>query len=322
LRVVLRLSSGGPPSTLALVLILPSFAKINWTLRVLGRRDDDLHEIRTIFQTVDLHDKLTFLPERAGITAITCDAPDVPSDERNIVCKAAAALRDRFHLDNGISIQIEKQIPIEAGLGGGSSNAAVTLLALAHLWNIETNKQELEAIGTRLGADVPFFLNGGTAVGAGIGADVSLWDEFSAAHMVIVTPNARVSTREAYLALGARSLTKSDSESMLSISRADAQLPHSPLDALVNDFERVVLRLKPEIERALSALRRAGASRALLAGSGSSVFGIFDNREVQEHAADSLRSEAGWRVFLCCTLARHEYLKMLGPCASVLQRLP
>jgi 4-diphosphocytidyl-2-C-methyl-D-erythritol kinase len=304
------------------VLTLPSFAKINWSLRVLGRRDDGFHEIRTIFQTVDLHDKLTFLPERAGITAIRCDAPDVPSDERNIVFKAAAALRDRFQIDNGISIQIEKQIPIEAGLGGGSSNAAVTLLALAHLWNIETNKRELEAIGTGLGADVPFFLNGGTAIGTGVGADVSPWDEFAASYIVIVTPNARVSTREAYLAWDAHSLTKSDSESMLSISRADAQLPHSPLDALVNDFERVVLRLKPEIERALSALRRAGASRALLAGSGSSVFGIFDNREAQKHAADSLRSEAGWRVFLCCTLARREYLKMLGPCASVLQRLP
>jgi 4-diphosphocytidyl-2-C-methyl-D-erythritol kinase len=300
------------------VFTLPAFAKINWVLRVLGRRHDGYHEIRTVFQTVTLHDRLTFTSRRDDRLHLTCDVPNIPVDEKNLVYRAAQALRERYGIDRGASIHLEKRIPAEGGLGGGSSDAAVALLGLAHLWQIDTDRRELALIGASLGADVPFFLTGGTALGVGLGTEVSPLQEATAEHLLIVTPEAKVSTAEAYKALSLPALTKEDGDIILSISCAGAQFPGSLHDALYNDFERVIFRLEPEIERAKSALIRAGARGALLAGSGSSVFGIFDKEEVRERARRTLKEEAQWRVFSCATLAREQYREALGPCAAPL----
>jgi 4-diphosphocytidyl-2-C-methyl-D-erythritol kinase len=301
------------------VFTLPAFAKINWVLRVLGRRADGYHELRTIFQTVTLHDRLTFAQRRDDHLDLSCDAPGIPVDEKNLVHRAAMTLRQRHGIKRGASIHLEKRIPAEGGLGGGSSDAAVALLGLSHLWQIETDKRELSEIGASLGADVPFFLTGGTALGVGLGVEVSPLQEVTARHLLIVTPEAKVSTAEAYKALNQPALTKADSDIILSISCADAQFPGSLHDALHNDFERVIFRLEPEIERAKNALIRAGARGALLAGSGSSVFGIFDNGEARARARLALQDEAvGWRVFSCATLAREQYAEALGSCAPPL----
>lgn len=299
--------------------MLPAFAKINWVLRVLGRRPDGYHELRTIFQTVTLHDRLTFSSRRDSSLHLTCDEPRIPVDEKNLAHRAATALRRRYGVDRGASIHLEKRIPAEGGLGGGSSDAAVALLGLAHLWQIETSRRELSEIGASLGADVPFFLTGGTALGLGLGTEVSTLPEVTAEHLLIVTPEAKVSTAEAYKALSLPALTKADGDIILSISCAGAQFPGSLHDALYNDFERVIFRLEPEIERAKNALISVGAHGALLAGSGSSVFGIFDNREAQERAEASLKNgAAGWRVFSCATLSRERYAEALGPCVAPL----
>ncbi len=298
---------------------LPSFAKINWRLSVLGRRPDGLHELRTIFQTVTLHDRLTFTARDDGQLHLTCDSSEIPVDESNLVLRAALAMRNRFNTRKGASIHLEKNIPVEAGLGGGSSNAAIALLGLARLWLIETDVRELTEIGARLGADVPFFLTGGTALGTGLGTDVRPVDEVTAEHLIIVKPVAKVSTAEAYKSLNARALTKQDSDTILSISRADENFEDSHPYALHNDFEPVILRMRPEIGRARNALVEAGARFALLAGSGSSVFGVFDNREEQERAFESLKAEAAWRIIECATLSRIEYRKALGESASLLQ---
>lgn len=299
------------------VFTLPAFAKINWVLRVLGRRPDGYHELRTIFQTVTLHDRLTFASRRDNDLHLTCDAPGIPVDEKNLVHRAATVLRRRYGIDRGASIHLEKRIPAEGGLGGGSSDAAVALLGLSRLWQVETDQRELALIGASLGADVPFFLTGGTALGVGLGTEVSPLPDVTAEHLLIVTPDAKVSTAEAYKALNQPALTKADSDIILSISCAGAQFPGSLHDALYNDFERVIFRLEPEIERAKKALVRAGARGALLAGSGASVFGIFDNGEAQESARLALKDEdAGWRVFSCATLAREQYRQALGPCAA------
>src|SRR6266853_1921069 len=146
---------------------LPSFAKINWILRVLGRRTDGFHELHTIFQTVTLHDKISFIARDDAELQLTCDSPDIPVNESNLILRAALALREKHDIKKGASIHLEKVIPMEGGLGGGSSNAAITLLGLARLWKIETNLHELTKIGASLGADVPFFLTGGTALGTG-----------------------------------------------------------------------------------------------------------------------------------------------------------
>jgi 4-diphosphocytidyl-2-C-methyl-D-erythritol kinase len=291
-------------------LNLPSFAKVNWILQILGKRPDGYHEVATILQSVSLCDELSFDLRDDHQISLTCDDPEIPVDDSNLIVKAALALQEHRP---GANIKLVKRIPTKAGLGGASSNAAVTLLALNYLWRKELNHSDLLRIGARLGADVPFFLVGGRAEGRGIGADVSPLPDAAQQHLIIITPNASVSTATAYASLNAGSLTTSDSASILSSSFAEPVSGDSAKWSLGNDFERVIFEIEPEIKRAKLALLDAGARGALLAGSGSSVFGIFDNEAARDRALDSVRCEAGWRVFSCRTLSRVEYLQAMGP---------
>jgi 4-diphosphocytidyl-2-C-methyl-D-erythritol kinase len=300
-------------------LTLPSFAKINWSLCVLGKRADGLHELHTVFQTITLHDNLYFSLREDERLSLSCDAPGIPVDERNLVHRAGMVLRERYRIRRGADVHLAKRIPAEGGLGGGSSNAAVALLGLAHLWKIKTTRDELLEIGAGLGADVPFFFTGGTALGTGLGTTVVPLEDVSAKHLLVITPDARVSTQDAYKQLKARALTKDDGDIILSISRAGVPFTDSLPYGLYNDFERVVVRSGSDIERAKNALLKAGARGALLAGSGSSVFGIFDEREVRERACEALRGEKGWRIFPCETLTRGVYYRALGQCAAPLE---
>lgn len=280
---------------------------------MLGRREDGFHELHTIFQTITLHDELTFTEREDSRLQLTCDAPEIPLDERNLIKRAAAALKERYGQQRrGASIHLAKRIPVEGGLGGGSSNAAIALLGLSSLWNLNPDKAELCDLGARLGADVPFFFTGGTALGTGLGTHITSLPDVSAEHLLIVTPDEKVATVEAYGALNARALTKVDGNTILAISRAGQHFAESFPNALHNDFEGAIFRLKPEIERAKNALLNNGARQALMTGSGSSVFGIFENRETQKRAALGLRTETNWRVFSCSTLSRAQYAQALG----------
>jgi 4-diphosphocytidyl-2-C-methyl-D-erythritol kinase len=301
------------------IIKLPAFAKINLGLRVLGRRADGYHEIETIFQTITLHDNLTFESRPDARLELVCSDPDIPTDESNLVIRAANALRERFGEGLGARIGLEKIIPAGGGLGGGSSDAAVALVALASLWKIETTKEELSEIGARLGADVPFFLTGGTALGKGTGAVISPLEDAKKMHLVVVTPAVRVSTAEAYKALNSPALTKDKRVVNLSVSRTEAEFSRPLREAMSNDFEAVVTRLQPEIGRARGALVQAGTRRATLSGSGSSLFGVFESKGEAERARDRLSAETTWRVFACETLSRAEYIRGLGRSAAVLQ---
>jgi 4-diphosphocytidyl-2-C-methyl-D-erythritol kinase len=308
----------GQPPVVFVAFKLPAFAKINWKLSVLGHRADGFHELRTIFQTITLHDDLTFTERADERFQLTCDTPGIPLDEHNLICRAAVLLKERYGLRGGASIHLEKRIPAEGGLGGGSSNAAVALLGLAALWHLDVSKDELCRMGARLGADVPFFFTGGTSLGTGLGIDIAPLKEVAAEHLLIVTPNAKVATVDAYMALKAPALTKPDDDIILSISRADEHFADSFPDGLHNDFEPVIFPLKPEIERARNWLLRAGARRALMTGSGSSIFAIFENQETRARASAASRAETGWRVFSCATLSRAQYAGALGACAAPL----
>lgn len=300
-------------------ITIPAFAKINLGLRVHGRREDGYHEISTIFQTVSLHDTLTFRHAPGEQLELLCTDFAIPADESNLVLRAAVALRGRYGVRRGACVELSKVIPAGGGLGGGSADAAVTLAALASLWGLEADVSGLAEIGARLGADVPFFLSGGTALGTGTGAEIRPLADAPKMHLLVVTPVVRVSTAEAYRALGAPALTKAGAVANLSVSRTEADFPDSLCDVWSNDFEAVVVRLYPEIGRAREALKRAGANRALLSGSGSSVFGVFESKGDAERARASLGPEAGWQVFACETLTRAEYLAALGPGAAVLR---
>jgi 4-diphosphocytidyl-2-C-methyl-D-erythritol kinase len=297
---------------------VPAFAKINLGLRVHGRRPDGYHEISTIFQTVTLHDTLTFEATIDGNLGLVCSDSSIPADASNLVLRAASALRERFGVSQGVRVELLKVIPAGGGLGGGSADAAVALAALATLWEIETNAGELTEIGARLGADVPFFLYGGTALGTGTGVDIRPLEDAPKMHLVIVSPGVHVSTAEAYGALGAPALTKVEPLANLSVSRTEADFPYSLCDVWSNDFEAVVVRLYPEISRAREALSGAGASRVMLSGSGSSVFGVFESKGEAERARETLKAGSGWKVFACETQTRAEYLAALGRVAAVL----
>jgi len=290
------------------LLKLPSFAKINWSLRILGKRPDGYHEVATILQSISLCDEIVFELRDDDRVSLSCDDPTIPVDESNLVVRAARALSHR----HGADIRLFKKIPAKAGLGGGSSNAAVTLLALNRLWRLGLNETDLKQIGARLGADVPFFFSGGTSLGTGIGAQLEELRDVRKQWLLVVTPNASVSTANAYAALNAPSLTSSDSLSILSSSFAEPFFVDSSQWPLHNDFEGVIFEREPEIRRAKETLLEAGARDALLAGSGSSVFGIFTDAAARDHALDNLSSEVGWRVFACHTLSRSEYSQAIN----------
>ena len=290
-------------------LTLSSFAKINWYLRILGKRADGYHELITVLQTVSLCDDLIFDLRENGEIVLSCDVAEIPIDSTNLIVKAAHALQKRLRCTHGAEIKLTKRIPAKGGLGGASSNAAVTLLALNALWRGELKTDDLVPVASELGADVPFFLNGGRCVATGTGTTISTLPDGPKQHLIIVTPRVGVSTANAYRSLNAASLTTFDSASILSSSFAELVSAGSRQWRLRNDFESVIFEIEPEIERVKIALLDAGARGALLAGSGSSVFGVFDDEAARDRALENLRCEAGWKVFPCHTLSRDDYFR-------------
>lgn len=293
-------------------LQLPSFAKINWLLRILGKRSDAYHELITVLQTISLCDDLSFdLRGDAQIT-LSCDDPEIPTDDTNLIVRAAALLQERLSKSCGCEIRLTKSIPTKAGLGGASANAATTLMALNSLWSGALDVDDLTRLASELGADVPFFLVGGRCLGTGTGTTISTLPDGPKQHLIVVTPNASVATADAYASLNAGSLTTSESASILSSSLAELNSADSRQWPLHNDFEGVIFEIEPEIKRVKDALLEAGARGALLAGSGSSVFGVFDDQAARDRVVDNLRGEAGWKVFSCETLSRTEYFSTMS----------
>lgn len=291
---------------------------------MLGKRADGYHEVTTTLQTISLRDELEFELTSDGIIHLTCDDPHIPYDDSNLVVRAAKALKHRYDVDSGARILLQKRIPTQGGLGGGSSNAAITLLALAHIWGISPARKDVLEIAAQLGADVPFFLYGGRAQGTGTGATISPCTssaEEHPQHLIVLTPNASVSTATAYAALNLPALTTSDDDPILSSLHDESNSDKSrswsmnelSLNDLHNDFEAVIFDIEPEIRRAKDKLSESGALGALLAGSGSSVFGIFADREAQQRALKMIDAESGWRIFPCVTLSREEYRHQIGP---------
>ncbi len=305
-----------------LTLTLPAFAKINLGLRVLGKRPDGYHEIDTILQTINLHDTIRLTVTDNSQIVFSCNDRSLPQGADNLVYRAAHALQVRYSQGQGACIYLEKRIPVQGGLGGGSSDAAVTLFALARLWNIDAAMRELVEIAGQLGADVPFFLYGGTARATGAGTDLRPLEDAADAYLIVIKPNPGISTSDAYGSLEARSLTSVEAKTILSSSGQGENFNSFDYRALQNDFERVAFQLEPEIERAKIALLKAGAAAVLLAGSGSALVGFFDNGDAQARAIQMIELEAGWRVFPCRTVGRDSYRSAMGKGAKSPQMFP
>jgi 4-diphosphocytidyl-2-C-methyl-D-erythritol kinase len=291
---------------------LPSFAKINWILQILGKREDGFHELFTIFQTVSLFDEITF--EESDEIILTCDNENIPTDETNLIYKAAMLLKKEFKIQNGAKIHLKKRIPAPGGLGGGSSNAAIALLGLSMLWNLEIEFQNLVEIGVKLGSDVPFFFYGGTAFGTGRGTEIVPLKDFNENFLLIVTPNIQVSTAEAFARVNALYLTKESSKSILKICQNEAERFNHGQKRFSNDFEKSVFEFHPEIARVKQRLLELGAEAALLSGSGASVFATFDKEETRQATLKALEEEKNWRKFAVATVSSEEYRGALKRC--------
>jgi 4-diphosphocytidyl-2-C-methyl-D-erythritol kinase len=293
-------------------VILPAFAKINLDLRILGVRPDGFHDLKTIFQSVALHDVLTFTA-RKGPLVIECDDPNVPTDERNLIWKAASVLwrtagRGRREVPRDVVIALRKRIPAEAGLGGGSANAAMAILGLARTWNLEIDIPTLSRVAAGVGADVPFFLIGGTALGLGRGDDIYPLVDLPRTYVVLVRPQFGVPTADAY---GWYDREPRRSKREPARKPLPERWPEWAVN-LRNDLEPVVTGHHPTIGRIKQTLLDAGAAFAAMSGSGSAVFGLFERLDAARRTAADL-ARPGWLVLSTRTFSRAEYAARLRP---------
>ncbi len=291
---------------------LPSFAKINLLLRILGKREDGFHELCTVFQTVSLRDEITF--DESDEINLSCNIQNIPTDETNLIIKAAMLLRNESGVKKGARIHLEKRIPAPGGLGGGSSNGAVALFGFATLWNLEIEFEKLVEIGVKLGSDVPFFFYGGTAFGTGRGTEIVSMEDFDEKFLLIVTPDIEVSTAQAFSRFNAPYLTNETSKSILKICQNEAESFKSRQKILSNDFEKSVFEFQPEIGRVKEKLLNLGARQAVLSGSGASVFAIFDKEETRQATLKALEEETNWRKFAVATISRNQYREAFKIC--------
>ena len=297
-----------------------AFAKINLGLQILGRRPDGYHQIRTVYQTLALADRLELSLHRSpGGVGVDCDdsavrtdpaVASVPGGRRNLVHRAAMLWKGARGFSGKIKVRLEKRIPAGSGLGGGSSDAAATLLGLERLTGNRLDEASRLALAARLGSDVPLFLLGGRVLGNGRGEEVQPLEDLPRRDCLVVSPGFAISTAEAYRALDRQPgflLTRRRKAPSMDTFGARSPFPLEHWGPAENDFERVVFARWPELAELKRQLIRAGAETASLTGSGSAVYAIFASARQLIRALDFV--PAGWRTFRTRTLSRREYLR-------------
>jgi 4-diphosphocytidyl-2-C-methyl-D-erythritol kinase len=290
---------------------LPAFAKVNLRLHVLGRRPDGYHELRTIFQSITLHDVLELSKLRGRAIELEIDDPALPNGRENLVYRAIEAMRRELNYRGGIHARLSKQIPVARGLGGGSSDAAAAIIGMLRLTGKKMPLARAVEIGSQLGADVPFFLFGGRALGVNRGDELYPLPDGPKYSVIVVSPKAiAVSTRDAFQWISS-DLTKRKSPTKISgfcaLCWSRQEVP------LANDFEGPVFRRHPRLASIKRALLQQGATEAALAGSGSAVFGLFRS------PAQARRSAFGFpedQAFVIETINREDYARIMKPSFS------
>jgi len=276
-------------------------AKINLHLAVHARRPDGFHALTTVFQVIALADRLTMAPHDGPLT-LRCTDASAPEDDTNLVMRAMRALARELGRPepDGLLVTLDKQVPTQAGLGGGSSDAMTALRMLCEVWRIPQELDLLVRVGRTLGSDVPFFAVGGTALGRGRGDELTPLPPLPPLACALVRPPFGVPTADAYRWVAAsRGGTAPPEDAFEAPVTADDWLP--ALARCRNDFEPVVAARHPEIGEAVRALRDAGAAHALMSGSGSAVVGLFAHRAAAEAALGPFAARAGWRTWLTST---------------------
>jgi 4-diphosphocytidyl-2-C-methyl-D-erythritol kinase len=292
----------------ARALRVPAFAKVNLGLEVLGVREDGYHELRTLFQTISLHDDVVIRARPRGLE-VTCDHPDVPRDERNLALRAALELKRHARTGRGAEIAITKRIPVGGGLGGGSSDAAAVLMALDRLWGLGLGPAGLHGLARQLGADVPFFLMGGTALGLARGDEVYPLRGQVRGHLVLVDPERPVSTAAVFARVDQGLTDRGNSNKIFRFVSSDLEgLRAFPI--LSNDLEQAALEEAPDladqVRRIRGILIRKGALMASLSGSGSTFFGLYGDARGARGAQSALTA-AGFIVLRARTVSLDQY---------------
>lgn len=265
-------------------LELSAPAKINLGLEILRRRPDGYHDLNTLFATLDVGDSMTLTAR--GDHKITCrvHGAELAADDSNLAVRAALALQARLPDAPGLDIEIQKRIPMGAGLGGGSSDAAAVLMGAPHVWGIDVERAILGELALELGSDVPFFLIGGVALAGSRGERLEPIDVVLPWHVLLVNPGIHVATPAAFASVGRTGeRAAGDLKGALLAGLADAAAMR---DGLVNDFEAAVFAMYPELGHIKRHLYEAGALFALMSGSGSTMFGLFETRAAAEGARE------------------------------------
>lgn len=272
---------------------LSSHAKVNLRLDVLGKRADGYHDIRTVLQKVSLKDELRIAISKSGIK-VACDNRLIPVNEDNLAYTAAQALLNRYDIKDGVHISIKKNIPVAAGLGGGSSNAASTLVGINQLFGLGVSTPDLMKMGSDIGADVPFFIFGETALATGIGDRLKTMGMIPKLWLLLITPDIQISTAWAY-----RNLRMGLTSKPININIPNC-INHLTeiITILSNDLEKVVIPRYPVIQRIKEELLDKGAQGSLMSGSGSTVYGIFLSEDEAKEAYVQLMTQSDWHLQL------------------------
>ena len=290
---------------------LRSYAKVNLGLHILGKREDGFHEIRTVFQTIGLHDTLEIRLTPGQAVSFQCNWAELGSGD-NLVVRAMEAVRRHAGLELGLEARLEKRIPPGAGLGGGSSNAAAAVMGMDRLLGLRLSWRDRFEIGGALGSDVPFFFLGGRALGVGRGSEVYPLEDETPCHVLIVVPTRPMATSEAYRRASLRLTSPVNKSKIPLFCPAFLDMLESG-DGLENHFETVVFRDQPDLKRLKNRLLQWGARKAGLTGSGSALVGLFDEKGALTQAQAALRA-GNVRLLVTQTLPRDQYRHSLVEC--------
>lgn len=267
---------------------LRALAKINLGLDILGKREDGYHEVRMIMQTIQMYDVLEIHHKKTPGISLQTNLPYVPCDERNLVYKAAKLLMDEFHVEEGISMKLDKSIPVAAGMAGGSSDAAAAFVGVNRLFDLGLSEQELMKRAVKVGADVPYCIMRGTALAEGIGEKLTWIPQVPKCYVLVGKPAVTVSTKMAYETLKLGEITEHPDIDGMIHDIKNGEL-YSMVSKMGNVFEPGIIGRYPVIQEIKDLMEANGALKAMMSGSGPTVFGIFDDADKMEAAAAVLR---------------------------------
>ena len=289
-------------------ITINAMAKVNLGLDVLRRREDGYHEVNMVMQTVKLYDTLVLeAKEEEGIT-VRVDVGDIPTDENNLIARAARILYQHYPITKGVEITLTKRIPIAAGMAGGSTDAAATLVGMNHLFELGLNEERLKELGVRIGADVPYCIQGGTVLSQGIGEKLTVLPKAPDCFLVIAKPDLFISTKEVYEKLDAAALKWHPNIDAMVESIKQQDLTEIAAN-MGNVLETVTEREYPIISQLKQLLKEEGALNALMSGSGPTVFGIFSDEQKARKALEEVRRKK---------LALQSFVTGLSPNAQVI----